>query len=197
MNFKYVMEATVTEEAGYEAALQGLSLSYKQKKAMDIVALNLAPKDYGENKFLESIIIWVLVKAPRYFWQDADTYRLSTKQSESTMHTLVKESEMTIDWNNAFEDGSCITTAQRNEINRAARITDPIEKLIRIKQLLPECFLQRRMWCMSYKTLRNISIQRREHRLIHWRAFLYQVYDQVNHRELLPRLPAPLMREFE
>lgn len=197
MNIKYVMEAKVIEEAGYEAALKGLSLSYKQKKDMTEVAQNLAPKDYGHNKFLESMIIWILVKAPRYWWQEADTYRISTKQSESTMHTLVEEFTGIVDWTKAFETTYCVASAQRVQINEALRIRDPNEKLIRIKQLLPESFLQRRMWCMSYKTLRNISIQRQNHRLIHWRSFLYQVYDQAKRRELLPALPSKLMEEFE
>jgi len=48
-------------------------------------------KDGGHNKFLEMIYVWLDVIAPRYWWQEADTYRISTKQSASTMHTLHKE----------------------------------------------------------------------------------------------------------
>lgn len=110
---------------------------------------------------------------------------------------LVEELTGIVDWAKAFENVYCVASAQRQQINKAVRIRDPNERLIRIKQLLPESFLQRRMWCMSYKTLRNISVQRQSHRLIHWRSFLYQVYAQVKHRELLPTLPSKLMEEFK
>lgn len=81
------------EEAGYTSAMFGLAKSYKI--SVDVaknVAMKLFKKDGGHNKFLEQIILWIDVRAPRYFWQEADTYRIGTsKQSESTMHTLIKE----------------------------------------------------------------------------------------------------------
>ena len=79
------------EEAGYQSALFGLSLNKNQPlENMPDVAKKLCNKSGGHNKFLESIIIWLDVTAPRYWWQDADTYRLSTKQSQSTNHTILK-----------------------------------------------------------------------------------------------------------
>ena len=88
-----VMIADLVEEAGYMSALGGLGHNKKQPqdRGMHAVAVRLAPMDGGHNKFLESIYVWLNVKAPRYWWQEADTFRLSTKQSESTMHTLNKE----------------------------------------------------------------------------------------------------------
>lgn len=197
MSVEYVMEANVEEEHGLKSALKGLSLSHKQDKDMTDTAMRLSPKDYGHNKFLESIMIWVLVKAPRYWWQEADTFRISTKQSESTMHTLVKEVEQVVDWDTAFEAGDCVTEEQRHEIHKALRIQSPKEKLVRIKQLLPEGFLQQRMWCMSYKTLRNISIQRHYHRLIHWRVFLQSVYNQLQWAKFLPPLPEDMICGYD
>lgn len=181
------MLVTKLEEAGYGSALKGLSLSHKQDKDMTLVAKKLAFMDGGHNKFLESIFIWLLVKAPRYWWQEADTYRISTKQSESTMHTLVKEVGSGIDIE-AFENGS-ISDDQFKAIQSAyCDIEDPIERLVAIKRLLPEGFIQKRVWCMSYKTIRNIILQRRTHRLPHWREFIRQVLEQVEHPELLPTL---------
>lgn len=183
---KYVMEVIIEHEAGYKQALQGLALSYKQNKNMHEVALRLASRDFGENKFLESIIVWLRVTAPRYFWQEADTYRLSTKQSESTMHTLIGELRGGIAWDKILEDGTCISPGQVKLIEDALKISDPTERLVRCKQCIPEGFIQTRMWCMSYKTLRNIIIQRQHHRLPHWHAFLSSVYAQLEHTELLP-----------
>lgn len=86
------MEIKIIKEAGYEQAILGLSLSHGStiERAKE-VAVNLAPKDGGHNKILESIYVWLDIIAPRFWWQEADTYRLSTKQSASTMHTIQKQ----------------------------------------------------------------------------------------------------------
>lgn len=181
------------EEAGYSSAMLGLSFNKKRDvEDMANVSQKLAPVQHGHNKFLESIIVWLDIRGPRYFWQEADTFRLSTKQSESTMHTLVKELlSVDMDDNAAideymaqnFEEGSC-TVELLEKIRTAAAEND----LVLIKKMLPEGFVQRRLWCMSYKTLANVIIQRRKHRLPHWPEFVKQVLDQVDHPELLPGL---------
>jgi hypothetical protein len=183
------------QEAGYKPALVGLAHNKKQSpEKMSLVAEKLADKDGGHNKFLESLVVWLDVRAPRYFWQEADTFRLSTKQSESTMHTLTSEL-LTIDINDAnaaaqflaenFEPDSCAAETLR-WIYDAAKAGD----LVAVKKRLPEGFLQTRMWCMNYKTLRNIILQRRTHRLPHWKEFIRQTLEQVEHPELLPELSA-------
>lgn len=178
------LSVTKVEEAGYSSALWGLSFNKKQAKDMSVVAQRLAGQGFGHDKFLESIYVWLMVTAPRYWWQEADTYRMSTKQSESTMHTL--ESEIgTID-EHAFEGP--VSSQVIAELTGALTISDSIERLVRLKQILPESFLQRRMWCMNYKTLTNIILQRRTHRLPHWRQFCASVKGQVDHPELLPEV---------
>ncbi len=185
-----VMRVSKTEEAGYESALLGLSFNKKKTPdGMKAVARKLAFYDGGHNKFLESIYIWLEVRGPRYWWQEADTYRLSTKQSESTMHTLKKElieaseGEDRLDdfIRENFEPGSC-TREVMERLFAAVREDD----LVAIKKILPEGFIQRRLWCMSYKTLRNIISQRKKHRLPHWREFIKQTLEQVEHPEILP-----------
>lgn len=193
---KAYMEVVVQNEAGFNEALLGLSFNKKQDKDMRMTAQNLAPKDYGHNKFLESIYVWLDVRAPRYWWQEADTFRLSTKQSESTMHTLNKEllalcADCTfgiVDSNKVHEyielnfEQHSITNAQMMLILDAVSEELPLEE---IKSKLPEGFLQRRLWCMNYKCLRNIIIQRKNHRLPHWKMFINQVMAQIQHPELL------------
>lgn len=182
-------------ESGYEAALLGLSHNKKQcPEKMEVVARRLADKDGGHNKFLESIIVWLDVRAPRYWWQEADTFRLSTKQSESTMHTLTGEL-LSIN----LEDAACVQTfLEANfepdscsmETLRAIYHAAEQQDLLGVKKRLPEGFLQTRLWCMSYRTLRNIILQRRTHRLPHWQEFIRQTLAQVDHPELLPSLMA-------
>lgn len=181
-------------ESGYEAALAGLAHNKKQSpQKMGIVAERLSDKDGGHNKFLESIIVWLDVRAPRYWWQEADTFRLSTKQSESTMHTLTGEllavdledpASMQTFLQQNFEPDSCSLDTLK-EIYRAAERKD----LVGVKKRLPEGFLQTRMWCMSYRTLRNIILQRRMHRLPHWKEFIRQTLSQLDHPELMPGFP--------
>ncbi len=192
MSETYILVKKV-DEAGFDAALHGLAHNKKQPVAkMAKVAQKLADLDGGHNKFLESMYVWLDVRAPRYWWQEADTFRLSTKQSESTMHTLTEEL-LAIDITDIrsvrsfiednFEPDSCPPDTLR-AIYKAAIDKD----IIGVKKRLPEGFLQTRMWCMNYKTLRNIILQRRSHRLPHWKDFIRQTLDIVEHPELLPGL---------
>lgn len=187
-----IIKVKKVDEAGYNAALLGLSYNKKQPvEDMPSVAGKLAFQDGGHNKFLESIIIWIEVTAPRYVWQEMDTYRISTKQSESTMHTLMKElteakasaENMNLFIENNFEPGSIVPEQTKVLLDAVER-----KDLLAVKRLNPEGFIQKRMWCMSYKTLRNIIIQRRHHRLPHWKMFIKQVLEQLEHPELLPSL---------
>lgn len=173
------MRVKILNEAGYEEAIYGLSLSYNVTDIdkMKQVANNLAHKEGGHNKFLESIMLWIDIDAPRYWWSQADTYRIGvTKQSESTMHTLLKR-ELT---NDDFE----------NPINPI--VLDTVNLLIRNKEFemakdhLPEGFLQQRVICTNYKTLRNIIHQRHTHKLKTWHKLIDELYNQVKYPYFLP-----------
>lgn len=179
------MKVLVIEEAGWFGAITGLSLSYGSTFERAITTSEkLAHRDGGHNKFLESIYVWIDVTAPRFWWQEADTYRISTKQSESTMHTLTKRPIEQSDFEYDIDDFMLYT------IN-CMIISCGNEGVAQIKNALPEGFLQRRIWVMNYKTLRNIIKQRRTHRLPQWRQFCASVLEQVQHPELLPTLDPP------
>lgn len=184
------MKTTILQESGYELALRGMAYSYKDRavpvaewwgeqfpKARKRAPL-LADKDGGHNKFLESITVWMDIEAPRAFWQEFDTYRVgTTKQSESTMHTLAKRPPTPDD----FEEGTLDVTIQAF---LAAWIEAKGDITI-LKENLPEGFLQRRMVVTNYKTLRNIIAQRAGHRYKRWSAFVEDVLGQVAHPEFL------------
>lgn len=168
-------------EAGHDEALYGMSLSHGlHVKGMNEVeraerklarARKLAPMQGGHNKFLESIVVWLEVKAPRYWWQQADTYRLATKQSESTMHTVLSR--------HLRPDDFCDPPPQSwiDDLNALIDAKD----LDRVKRWLPEGFWQTREWMLSYKTIQNIWRQRRQHKLKEWHEFLESVLDQLEH----------------
>lgn len=176
-----LVKATIVMEAGYEPAIEGLSYNFDVDKSPYTrtkgAALKLADVDLGENKFLESIELWVRVTAPRYFWQEADTYRHATKQSQSTRKAVMLRSK--------FDQNHFCTNVSDdllNELNARIAAND----WTGLKRILPESFLQKRMWHFNYKTLRNLILQRENHPLPEWQIFLIQVRAHVLHPELLP-----------
>lgn len=196
------MRVRIFKEAGYEEALYGLSLSFKdraipyekwwvneRKYKMKKIAEAQYKRDGGHNKFLESIQVWIEVEAPRGWWQEYDTYRVGiTKQSDSSMHTIQKRPLITDD----FEQGTDQKVIDRfNEI--LAEATNNFEDggmltgdaLQRVKWNIPEGFLQNRLVCLNYKTLRNMFLQRKAHRLVQWQVFIDGVKAQCEHPELL------------
>lgn len=174
-----IMMVDVRRVAGEKEALEGLRLSYNtDPKRMEKVAKKLFDKDLGENKFLEMIYAWIIVKAPRDWWQQFDAYRMRTEQSESTMHTLLRR-KLT---SNDFIDGvdqRCIDI-----------VNEYIEKkdIITAKKNLPEGFLQTRMVCLNYKSIRNIILQRKNHKLPEWKLFIEVMLEQLpNMKEWLKK----------
>jgi len=63
------------------------------------------------------------------------------------------------------------TIEKINEYAELYRETKDFDYVIRIKEILPETFMQERVWMFSYQTLRRIYFQRRNHRLPQWRMF--------------------------
>ena len=184
------MQVNVLSEHGHELACRGMAYSYKDRaknvdewwdsqkeKAERRIGL-LAHKDGGHNKALESIVVWIDIEASRAFWSEFDTYRVGTsKQSESTVHTLSKRGPLPEDFEegthwrviDAFTD---VWLSAKGDINV-------------LKMNLPEGFLQRRMVCLNYKVLRNIIAQREGHRLKWWGVFIEAMRAQVLHPEYL------------
>lgn len=174
------MKIKVLKEEGLEEALLGLSLSYNKPFNMINmleVACKLADKDGGHNKFLESIVVWFDITAARYWWQQFDTYRVGmTKQSESTMHTVMKRELAPGDFEFPPDEGMLYT------LNMMIRN----KQFDQLKSFLPEGFLQRRIVCTNYQTLRRMILQRKTHKLVEWQTFIGALYDQLQHCYLLP-----------
>jgi len=132
----------------------------------------------AHTKFLRQIFVSVDITAPRYFWQEMDTYKVdTTANSESTMHTILKD-EISLDClepymyecDSANDDDDIIL---QDVINRMKFIRDDSRysdlcKTQRIKAMIPESWLQKRHWSASYATVRNAYHQRKHHRLPQW-----------------------------
>ena len=197
------MEVTKLNEAGYDQAKYGFSLSFKDRAAdagihyievvkghksehFDKVLKANAPRDGGHNKLLEHIVLWLDIEANLEWWKQFDTYRVAvSKQSESTMHTLDRRDVVATDFDFYSEDFHTQDDAQI--------FLDYLEMLSRQpprlkSKLLPQGYLQRREVVLNYKVIRHIAMQRFAHKLPEWRMFLDMVYLQVDHPELLPDL---------
>jgi len=159
------MKIKILDEAGFDCAMRGLALSYNANPDnMYGVALKLAKLGGGgHDKFLESMVVWMSVTAPLDFHIQFDTYRVGvTKQSESTMHTIKKRPLLQED----FEEG--IPSSYLNYLNSCIDGNAPTSF---IKKMLPCGFIQERIVCTNYKTLKNIINQRSNHKLPEWSTF--------------------------
>lgn len=168
------MDVKIMKESGYEEAIKGLSLSYNVSWVRaEKASVKLAHKDGGHNKFLESICVWLDINAPLYWWKQFDTYRIGvTKQSESTMHTLMKKELTTYH----FEKGM-VSIDALDELNSAIECGD----FDTANAFLPQSFLQRRIVCTNYKALRGIYSQRKHHKLGEWLVFCNALVDLENY----------------
>lgn len=158
------MKITILEEHGFESAMRGLARSFSQDVSkMPKVALNLCTKDMGHNKFLESMVVWVDIEAPSYWWKHFDTYRVgTTKQSDSTMHTIKRRPLTQDDFEYPINE-ICLLLLNK--------MIEDGESEDKISNSLPYGFIQGRTVCTNYKVIRNIILQRRNHKLPQWRYF--------------------------
>jgi len=171
------MKVKVLGECGYEFAMLGLSLSYNRPvEEMPKVAEKLLVKGGSHVKFLESIAVWLDVIAPRLWWSQESTYRCGiSRQSESTMHTVLKRPLTLYD----FED--CIPPSTLKRLNMLIKA----KMFEAVKNELPEGFLQRRIVCCNYKVLSHIYGQRENHKLKQWHIFLDSILEQVKYPQFV------------
>lgn len=194
------MKVKVLEEHGIWCALHGIGLSYGLT-SFDTLTLNdelldrlskvsekLAPKGDGHNKFLEFIDVFVLIRAPRYWWSQFDTYRVGiTKQSESTMHTILK-TPFTV------ESFQCLMGDEPISQHTLDRLNSLRERKNwrQLKIELPESYLQTRIVKLSYMNIKNIVRQRKSHKLIEWQMFINQLVAQLNYKNYLEVFGEPV-----
>ena len=130
-------------------------------------------------KHLRMIEVYATIVAPRYWWNEFDTYRCGVeKVSCSTMHRLMARPLAINDFeHDAAEDAVLLflTTVmnQKMEKYKTCDNADEKKRIWRsIIQLLPQSYLQRRTVMMSYAAIRNIVRQREGHKLVEWHQFI-------------------------
>lgn len=157
-----------------------LKVAQNRIKADDVIGKTGQP----ESKFLRMIHVQVGITAPLYFWQELDTYKVGTvANSTSKMHKLssypiTKESFEMDDYKNLWiEDGvgayhlsdvydELIETMETlREIYCRTKDKQTWKELLRI---LPDSYLQTRVFDCNYEVLRNICCWRENHKLNEW-----------------------------
>ena len=136
---------------------------------------SLSKKGNGEDKFLRCIHLLLDITAPRYWWQQFDTYKIGvTTLSQSTMHTLKEDVK---NWEKHvllpllnFKFYKIIFDRIDTLFNLPSKLKD-LETFQMIKSLLPEGWLQRRIVSLNYAVLKNIYKQRKNHKLPEWAQF--------------------------
>lgn len=141
------------------------------------LAQTLIKAGSADSKYLRMIHVAVDIDMPRYWWSEADTYHFNTKNSCSTMHKLLNNTDpITLDmFMICEEDIDWWTTTVNNledlrkrykEIQVTTRDSKAMNRLlVRAKRMLPEGFEQMRTWDTNYAEIRNMYFQRRHHRL--------------------------------
>ncbi len=187
------MKVKLIQCTGFEPAMLGSMLSYGKTSLKDLelfadtktvrpeiqerfepLSKTLVSSGAGHDKFLEQIQYWIAVRAPLRFHKQLDTYRHTSKSSESTMHLAWKGGVDETD----FENFECIYPETLERLNADIKRYCEEKDTKKKKELfdiitmnLPDGYLQTRMLNTSAKSLRNMYFQRRNHKLGEWHDF--------------------------
>lgn len=199
------------EVFGWEAAIRGMRNSWNSHEKSDsrmITHYNNVEEFVGQHyeigdadynlmkrlalagpshaKYRRYINVTVDITAPLYWWKEADTYKVGTvANSESTMHTVMKEAFNVEDFSNEYLDGEALAQLttfvyKLNCWRKEYLMTEhpEIRKRIwyRIIQLLPSSFNQRRTVQLNYEVLAHIWKDRKNHKLDEWREGFCQEF---------------------
>lgn len=194
----------IIEVSGWEAAIRGMRNSWGSHEKSDsrkIVHYNnieefvaqhyeigdadlalmkqLAGAGPSHAKYRRYINVTVDITAPLYWWKEFDTYKVGTvANSESTMHTVMKDEFYIKDFSNEYLDEEALMqlstfVRKLNYWRKEYLMTEhpAIKKRIwyRIIQLLPSSFNQKRTVQLNYEVLAHIWKDRKNHKLDEWR----------------------------
>ena len=188
-----------TEVMGWEAAIRGMrnplaswsksDTDYEKsyQTAYDFPPA-IGPNDHDlmmrlrnagtdHRKFMRMIVVYADITASRYWWTEADTYRMGVeKNSCSTMHTIHKREFSLDDFSHDRMSDDALSELRRivNVLNiRRRDFLKTKEKAFwwDIIQLLPQSYNQKRTVMMNYEALSNIYKSRKGHKLDEWNKF--------------------------
>ncbi len=152
------------------------------------LAKNLVKAGTDHSKFMRMITVTVDITAPRYWWTEADAYKVGiVRNSCSTMHKI-HEKEFTLDdfSHEHLYTEECGVPDHEEQIslevlkNVIRALNYAREDYLEFKhkgswwqmiQLLPQSYNQRATMQLNYQVLRNIYFSRKGHKLNEWHDF--------------------------
>lgn len=192
------------EVFGWEAAIRGMRNSWDSHEKSDsgyipmtahfykvgdadlALMKRLALSGPSHAKYRRYINVTVDITAPLYWWKEFDTYKIGTvANSESTMHTVMKDEFDIDDFSNEYLDEEALDDLSRivyklNCWRKEYLMTKhpAIKKRIwyKIIQLLPSSFNQKRTVQLNYEVLAHIWKDRKNHKLDEWREGFCQEF---------------------
>lgn len=173
-------ETLVKEQNGYVITKRiTIWKDYKVGDADYTLMKQLAGAGPSHAKYRRYINVTVDITAPLYWWKEFDTYKVGTvANSESTMHTVMKDEFYIEDFSNEYLDEEALMqlstfVRKLNYWRKEYLMTEhpAIKKRIwyRIIQLLPSSFNQKRTMQLNYEVLAHIWKDRKNHKLDEWR----------------------------
>lgn len=138
---------------------------------------NLVEAGTDHSKFARLITVTCDITAPRYWWIQADQYKVGTvSASTSTMHTIANKEFTLNDF--SFEHGVIYSAyaieqliEELNSLRNTYLTTKDKGVWYAIIQLLPQSYNQMRTIQLNYQVLRNIYHARKNHKLNEWKEF--------------------------
>lgn len=187
----YIKTISVSGFEGAMMGMRAPMQSYARTDSMFIDFCNIGSNDMNlaqrlikggteHSKFRRMIHVQAEVAMPRYIWSEWDTYKIATvSNSESTMHKLLNNDEsITKDQfyfgNNKAEEHKLVEAITQPVIDELENLRlqykrikpsvyNTSELLVIAKRVLPECFIQKRVWDADYETIANMYNQRVKH----------------------------------
>lgn len=142
----------------------------------------LSSKSKGNTNFMDSIFVTVEITAPLYWWNEFDTYKVSTvANSCSTMHKIA-DKEFTLEdfsTEHLYSDELDFFKELIGRLNGARELyleSKKKEDWWQMIQLLPSSYNQKRTVMMNYEVLANIYKSRKNHKLDEWREHKEMLY---------------------
>lgn len=161
------------------------------------LAMRLAKCGPVDAKYRRMMICYADITAPRYWWNEFDTYRFGVeKNSASTMHKIHAKEFVLEDfsWDQLLNTDCDLFVEEKDKglfernVQPLQLLTDYLipalntcrEKFLETKdkrywwqmiQLLPGSYNQKRTVMMSYEALSNMYIHRKDHKLDEWQEF--------------------------
>lgn len=142
--------------------------NFSQGDLKRAVTLGNVKPGTGHDKFLRGIIVQFDLLAPRYIYQEWDTYHFN--ESLSSQQTV--KNIMTMDLDKVMNDEVDPRVVDILKEKIAVYMADPSsENLRKVKSNVPEGLMLWRRVSSNYAQLKTMYLQRDTHRLPEWKVF--------------------------